>query len=107
MSYYKSSLGPKLGTSYGNKLRNASDEMGGLAQWLGRKLKNHHPMSSVDTKKVGSPSTPKEVGIIASRQDTVLYRLNNERVFEITIREVVGDEQILDVLQEPLIKIGG
>jgi hypothetical protein len=84
----------------------AGDMVAGLAQWVGRKLKNHDPMSAMDggayvrglkvSRQVQDAKVkPGQVycGIVNGKRDTVRYGLQDGRVFEVTIREVDESEE--------------
>jgi len=68
------------------------DDVEGLAQWVGRKLRNHNPMS----QRVGTTRLrPKMVvGIVAFDRTKVVYRLGDGRRFEMSVREVDADEEL-------------
>ena len=82
------------------------DMVAGLTQWVGRKLKNHDPMSAMDAGATmrGIP-VPRQIndakvkpgqvycGIVKGKRDTVRYGLQDGRVFEVTVREVEDSEE--------------
>ena len=90
----------------------------GLAQWMGRKLKNHDPLSELGnagrggakhlhrkyrTVKDGAPE-PGVVycGIVKSLPTSVRYGLEDGRAFQITVREVEPEEAPVE-----LVAVGG
>lgn len=78
---------------YSDKLRNAGGSpLMGLAQWVGRKIKNHDPMKEIDGKSLaGTRSISKrKVSIALTDPDApvILCELANGLVFEIQVREV-------------------
>lgn len=73
-----------------SKLRNADTDLGGLVQWLGRKLRNHNPMSSRDLAPSQIKNTRQKmtVGIVMHDPSTIMYNMANGRRFKIKIEEV-------------------
>lgn len=84
----------------------AGDMVAGLAQWVGRKLKNHDPMSAMDMgssrrearwqRTVSDAKVKPGVcycGIVKGTRNVVRYGLEDGRVFEVTIREVDESEE--------------
>lgn len=77
------------------KLRNASTDIGAFAQWIGRKCRNHHPLSELGLQaREGLPSTYKakskgDVFIVHGNTTTpvVLYEAGG-RAFAMELREV-------------------
>jgi hypothetical protein len=70
------------------------DDVEGLAQWVGRKLRNHNPMS----QRVGKTTMPRmwpkvQVGIVAFDRNKVIYALSDGRRFEMSVRELDTDEE--------------
>ena len=84
-----------------------TDEVFGLAQWMGRKLRNHDPMSERD----GSPGEANKrkqghryvqdgkvekgivyCGVVAGSPNVIRYGLIDGRIFEITVREIMDEE---------------
>ena len=76
----------------------------GLAQWVGRKVRNHDPLSTVDgpgsairkkyrtiTDGVLKPKTA-YVGLDSLDPSVVLYGLEDGRVFKITVTELAENE---------------
>jgi hypothetical protein len=62
-----------------------------VAQWIFRKLRNHHPMSEHDSKHRHALAREKVREYqLAPDSDTVRYALNDGRVFEITVKLVEG-----------------
>lgn len=82
------------------KLRNGSTDVEKLAQWFGRKCRNHNPLSELGlsaAKRAATPRmyTPKHKGhveIVANDQRNVLLYTAANRTFEITVREVDPEE---------------
>lgn len=94
-----------------------TNDVHGLAQWVGRKVKNHHPMShregtneafplAVKRKsygvKDGEVSEPGVAycGIVAGVPNTIRYGLADGRVFEIKIMDVTTHAEL------SLVKVG-
>lgn len=70
-----------------SKLRNGKTEMEKFAQWIGRKCKNHNPLSElVKTERVIGVSSI-EVGVAGIDKQIVLYR-SGTRAFAIHIEEI-------------------
>ena len=89
------------------KLRNSGgDPRVGIAQWVGRKLKNHNPFAELVQRQ------PKHLALRAQQTNTkdgivmlkpaeegfefpsVVYRLADGRRFEFAIREIPEDEDV-------------
>jgi hypothetical protein len=69
-----------------------------IAQWVYRKLRNHHPMSERDAKRRHPFAREKKREYqINPTSNTVRYALNDGRVFEITVMQV---EQALPAMVE-------
>lgn len=81
------------------KLRNASTDIGGFAQWLGRKCRNHNPLKELGmANRHNLPSRYKEkthgdVHVVNADSDTpgVLYRAGG-RAFMLELREIPIEE---------------
>lgn len=60
-----------------------------IAQWVFRKLRNHHPMSERDAKK-RHPQVREKMRErqLAADSNVVRYALNDGRVYEITVVQV-------------------
>lgn len=103
------SEGPTLGRKpLDGKLRNAFNEVEGLAQFLGRKLRNHNPMSQIDKSdtsntKFRTNSGTGQIGIPKDDRSKVLYQLKDGRKFEVAIREITDE---VEELPDDLLKIG-
>ena len=69
------------------------DDVEGLAQWVGRKLRNHNPMSARDTASVRRRVASIQVGIVAFDRNKVIYALSDGRRFEMSVRELDTDEE--------------
>jgi hypothetical protein len=60
-----------------------------VAQWIFRKLRNHHPMSERDSAKRHPLAREKNRQYqLSDTSNTVRYALNDGRVFEITVMKV-------------------
>ena len=70
------------------------DDVEGLAQWVGRKLRNHNPMSTRDTASVRRRVASIQVGIVAFDRNKVIYQLGDGRRFEMGVREMEADEEL-------------
>lgn len=87
-----------------DKLRNrGGDTLMGLAQWLGRKVRNHDPMMTLDKGVAGPPGSqaiarrisdkpqPGKASVTLvtaiSSAPIVLYELADGRLFELMVRE--------------------
>jgi len=93
----------------------SEDVVHGLAQWVGRKLRNHDPLSTVDGNRSTQLATKKSFRMVHSdgdaktgqvycglvKKDTrlVRYGLADGRVFQIAIREVTPDEDPVELLE--------
>jgi hypothetical protein len=88
------------------KLRNGKTDIGQFTQWLGRKCRNHNPLSELslaEGKRVAMPRLyeAKSMGKVqivkgseaASGSGVLLYEAAN-RLFEITIREVEPEQYL-------------
>ena len=76
------------------KLRNHSgDTAVGMAQWIGRKIRHHDPLSEVDDFKL-MRGAKLRVGIVADQPLQVVYLLGNGQRYEITVREVEPEEEV-------------
>jgi hypothetical protein len=70
------------------------DDVEGLAQWVGRKLRNHNPMSQRVGRFSNERGRPRmQVGIIAMDRTKVVYELGDGRRFEMCVREIEADEE--------------
>lgn len=82
------------------KLRNGSTDVEKFAQWLGRKCRNHNPLSELGLKprereaqpRMYTPKHKGDVRVVASGDRNVLLYAAANRMFEITIREVEPEE---------------
>jgi hypothetical protein len=70
------------------------DDVEGLAQWVGRKLRNHNPMSARDTASVRRRVASIQVGIVAFDRNKVIYQLGDGLRFEMGVREMEADEEL-------------
>ena len=76
------------------KLRNHSgDTAVGMAQWIGRKIRHHDPLSEVDDHVI-MRGAKLRVGIVKDQPLQVVYLLWNGQRYEITVREVEPDEPV-------------
>lgn len=79
------------------KLRNGASDVEKLAQWVGRKCRNHHPLEevgAVGASRRGSTYRASEKGkvsALAEDPSVVLYEADR-RVFAITVVEVDPSE---------------
>jgi hypothetical protein len=69
------------------------DDVEGLAQWMGRKLRNHNPMSARDGASLRR-RVAITVGIVAFDRTKVVYQLGDGRRFEMCVREMDQDEEL-------------
>jgi hypothetical protein len=71
------------------------DDVEGLAKWVGRKVRNHNPMSQRVGRFSSERVRPKmQVGIVALDRTKVVYELGDGRRFEMTVREMDHDEEL-------------
>jgi hypothetical protein len=78
------------------KLRHANgDLLMGVAHWIGRKCRNHAPLSEIDQGGLCPGVAPRrvkhrvaQVTIVPGPAPVVLYELADGRAFEIQVREV-------------------
>lgn len=75
------------------KLRNAGTDVEMFVQWLGRKCRNHNPLSELGIKgraHLGDRYHAKQPGnLFVKGEDTsTLVYMANDRAFEITVKEV-------------------
>ena len=84
------------------KLRNAGTDVSKFTQWLGRKCRNHNPLSELGLAPAEQAKLPRmykakgyaDVKIASGGdRDTLLYAAGN-RVFAITVREVRGPRRV-------------
>jgi hypothetical protein len=91
------------------------DVVHGLAQWVGRKLRNHDPLSTVDGNRTTALAVKKSYrtvhsdgdakagqvycGLVKTDMRLVRYGLADGRVFQIAIREVTPDEEPVELLE--------
>lgn len=75
-----------------------SNDTEGLAQWVGRKLRNHNPMSERDKgmveghrKKVAHGM---KTGILADDPTKVVYQMGNGRRFVLSVQEIPEGEEL-------------
>jgi hypothetical protein len=82
---------------FNDQLRNSDgDPIMGLAQWLGRKVRNHDPMLTVDAGRnfrghtYSTAPSKMNVSIVAEGVEfpVVLYELADGRTIELQVREV-------------------
>lgn len=75
------------------KLRNGSSDLEKLAQWVGRKMRNHNPLGKIDTAE---PRLGRDisVGVIADDRSTVIFTMRNGRRFQIALREMEPEEEV-------------
>ena len=77
------------------KLRNHSgDSAVGMAQWIGRKIRHHDPLSEVDDFKTTRQGGQLRVGVVKDEPLKVIYFLGGGQRYEITVREVEPDEPV-------------
>lgn len=81
--------------STSGKLRHGKDEKGGFLQFIGRKLRNHDPMSLVDGAAAEQRYGTMKVGV-DEENSRVIYRTKSGRTFEIQVTEIdeVTDEDV-------------
>ncbi len=89
---------PKMYDSFGKIRTRYDNDLIGFAQWVGRKIRNHDPMSERDTgrgkrtylnqdakPKIGEPFVAM---VEHAEEPVVLYGMGDGRVYEIQVREV-------------------
>lgn len=76
----------------GHKLRNGGgNHVHGMAQWIGRKIRHHDPMSEIDDfKAMRGPRL--RVGILKDDPSSVVYCMADGRRFLIEVSEVEVEE---------------
>lgn len=76
------------------KLRNhGGDTIIGMAQWLGRKIRHHDPLSEVDSwKPMRAGQNKLRVSVVKDDPSTIVYLLANGARYEIKVREMAADE---------------
>lgn len=74
----------------GRQLRNGSTDIEAMAQWLGRKCRNHNPAEHL--AGAAKKRDKIEVGVVdEGDRNTVLYR-SGDRVFKVTVEEVTHED---------------
>jgi hypothetical protein len=79
------------------KLRNhGGDTLVGMAQWIGRKIRHHDPLSDVDNfNPVRHGQRGKlRVGIAIDDPMKVVYLLGNGERYAITVRKIDPEEEV-------------
>lgn len=78
------------------KLRNGSNDTEMFAQWLGRKCRNHHPLSELAKTNAQRKATPniynptnkaRNVAVMKSDPTTVIYS-EAGRTFQLAVTEI-------------------
>ena len=77
------------------KLRNhGGDTAVGMAQWIGRKIRHHEPLSEVDDFKTTRQGGQLRVGVVKDEPLKVVYLLGSGQRYEITVREIAAEESV-------------
>ena len=66
----------------------------GMAQWIGRKVRHHDPLSEVDDFKTTRQSGHLRVGVVKEEPLKVIYLIGGGQRYGITVREVEPDEPV-------------
>lgn len=81
------------------------DDVQGLTQWIGRKLRNHNPMSARDGKVASIKMTKKPEGykpatahLLKDDPRTAVYTLGNGRRFKLQVVEIPAEEELGEML---------
>jgi ribosomal protein L16 Arg81 hydroxylase len=75
------------------KLRNGGNDVEKLAQWFGRKCRNHNPLEELGVAKANTRAnmykakSKGDLGVVKEEKGTVVYH-SSGRAFEIKIQEV-------------------
>jgi len=73
----------------GNKmLRHATTDLGGLTQWLGRKMKNHNPPQQMKERPKSKKYEQPAIGAIVMEDRGQVYYCLNGRAFQVDVTEV-------------------
>ena len=66
----------------------------GMAQWIGRKIRHHDPLSEVDDFKTTRQGGQLRVGVVKDEPLKVVYLLGGGQRYEITVREIAAEESV-------------
>lgn len=84
------------------KLRNAKTDVGKLAQWIGRKCRNHNPLEELSLskgeKRPNIYKAKSKGDLFVVNEQELVYKAGN-RAFAIAVREIT-DTPELDQLEE-------
>lgn len=86
------------------KLRNHKTDIGGFTQWLGRKCRNHNPLSEAEKRPNGRQSLRVRAG--GELHNRIVYEARG-RTFLIEVTDISGDAFALGHLEnEGLVEVG-
>lgn len=86
------------------KLRNGGTDTEKLAQWFGRKCRNHNPLEELGVEKAHTRAstykakTKGDLGVLKEDPSVVVYHAAG-RAFEIQIKEVEADKYKAEQLE--------
>lgn len=95
------------------KLRNSDTDIGGFAQWIARKMRNHNPLAELKMERrqraeVDNIYKAKKKGdlmIVADDESCIVYKVEG-RVFRVDVREVTDVVEIEMLLDKEMVPVG-